>query len=182
MIVMKHFDLGDIPEIQKVGVYAIHNKTNDKYYVGSTTNLYHRFSLYYRSFIEGCGINRKMDEDFKSCEQFCDFEIIIIEEFENNEITNLQLRRKEWEYIKKYNAIDNGYNTYMPSIGNIPAHQKLVSKDYMSERRKNSIVLFVPKPIKEEAKRQAKKQKMTLSQYICWLIDDEIDKAQKEIV
>ena len=31
MIVMKHFDLGEIPEIQKVGVYAIHNKINDKY-------------------------------------------------------------------------------------------------------------------------------------------------------
>ena len=35
----------EIPEVRKVGVYAIHNKENNKYYVGSSTNIYNRIFI-----------------------------------------------------------------------------------------------------------------------------------------
>lgn len=175
MIRNEHFDLYGIPEVQKIGVYGIHNIVDDKYYIGSTTNLYHRFSLYFRCLMENTGINRKMEIDFCNGRKIEDFEIIIFEDFENNTITNLELRKKEREYIEKYNAIKNGYNTDLPNTGNIPDNQLLVSKDYMGKKRKNQLVMFLPLGTKDRWNEQAKKAgAKSLTRYITELIEREM--------
>lgn len=150
------FTLDEIPEVQKIGVYGIHNKVNDRYYIGSTNNIYHRFCLYFRFFNDGCGINRKMYEDFSSDSDRDNFEIIVFETFDNDTITIDELRKAERRYIEKYDSINNGYNTDLPHNGNIPMGTILRSKDYMSERRKNALVCFVPVSLKEKMKRLAK--------------------------
>lgn len=177
---MKHFDLDEIPEIQKVGVYAIRNKINDKYYIGSTTNLYHRFSLYFRDFNKNLGINRKMCDDFNKFGH-SNFEIIVIEEFLDNELTSKELRDIEWKYIKQYKAIENGYNTCRPNIGNIPANQKLKSKDYMSEQRKNSFVFFVPKSSKSCYKQIADAAGLSLAELIRQAVNEFAERRQIDV-
>lgn len=152
MIVMQHYELSDLPDIQKVGVYAIHNKRNDRYYIGSTKNLYHRFMLHMRALRHLEGVNRKMDEDFRFFE---DFEWIVIETFEDYTITNDDLRWKERHYIEYYKAIENGYNTDYPNTGNIPENELLAPRDYMSERQKRSIKIYIPHSVKERYRQYA---------------------------
>lgn len=101
----------EIPEVRKVGVYAIHNKENNKYYVGSSTNIYNRMKTHRKNIENMIGSNLKMREDLKSEEDIKNFEFIVLETFEDFQITDIELRKKEEEYIKKYNAYD-GYNCW----------------------------------------------------------------------
>lgn len=172
---MQHYELIDLPEIQRVGVYAIHNKKTNRYYIGSTKNIYHRFMLHMRALRHLTGINRKMDEDFKEPENFEDFEWIIIELFDDYTITNHDLRWREMYYIKKFNAIENGYNTGNPNPGNILEDELLAPHDYMTERQKQSFTIYVPHYLKEFAKKSAKKQHKSLGRYILDLLDKEIE-------
>ena len=100
-----------IPEVQKIGVYAIRNKANNKYYIGSSVNVYNRLKQQ-KSNIINYGLNLKLINDMK--DKNFDLEFLIIETFEDGEITDQQLREKELFYIKKYNSIENGYNTNIP--------------------------------------------------------------------
>lgn len=98
-----------VPDVKKVGVYAIHNKSNDKYYIGSSVNINSRMKSH-RSNIEKLnGSNLKMDEDLKSENDIKNFEFIVLETFDDFEVTDLELRNREAFYINKYDAY-NGYN------------------------------------------------------------------------
>ena len=101
----------EIPEVRKVGVYAIHNKENNKYYVGSSTNIYNRMKTHRKNIEDMIGSNLKIREDLKSKEDIKNFEFIVLETFEDFQITDIDLRHKESEYIKKYDAY-NGYNCW----------------------------------------------------------------------
>lgn len=179
MKLMKHFDMGAIPEIEKPGIYAIHNIKADKYYIGSTSNLYYRFSLYFRDLNRGHGINSKMDKDIQSIYDLDNFEIIIIEMYEDNEIENIELRRREIKYISQYDSINNGYNTMsMPNPGNIPAKQKLCSKKYMTkQRRENNITFFISAKDKERYKSFAKSKGLSLNKLIVQLLEEDMKKS-----
>ena len=50
-----------------------------------------------------------MDEDLKTEDDIKNFEFLILETFNDYEITETKLREREAYYIKKYNAY-NGYN------------------------------------------------------------------------
>lgn len=91
----------EIPEVRKVGVYAIHNKENNKYYVGSSTNIYNRMKTHRKNIEDMIGSNLKMREDLKSEEDIKNFEFIVLETFEDFQVTDIELRKKEEEYIKK---------------------------------------------------------------------------------
>lgn len=175
MVVMQSYELVDLPKIQKVGVYAIHNKRTDRYYIGSTKNIYHRFTLHMRALRNLYGINRKMDKDFQEPENFEDFEWIIIETFDDYTITNHELRWKERHYIIQFNAIENGYNTDYPNAGNIPEDELLAPHNYLTENDKQSITLYLPHYIKEFAKQNARKQHKNLRNYIKDLLDKECE-------
>lgn len=55
-----------VPDIKKVGVYAIHNKTTGKYYVGSSSNVNARLKTHSSNIEKLYGSNMKMDEDLKT--------------------------------------------------------------------------------------------------------------------
>lgn len=99
----------DVPHVPKIGVYAIHNKLNDKYYVGSSVNVESRMKSH-RSRIEKLnGSNLKFDEDLKKEDDILNFEFIVLETFEDYKVTESDLRQREAYFIEKYNAY-NGYN------------------------------------------------------------------------
>lgn len=100
-----------IPEVRKIGVYAIHNKKNGKYYIGSSVNVYKRMKQQ-KTAIKNYGLNAKIIKDMFS--KNFDVEFLVLQTFENNTITDNQLRKAEYEYIQKYDSIKNGYNTSVP--------------------------------------------------------------------
>ena len=114
------FPINNVPKIEKIGVYAVHNKVNDKYYIGSAFNLYVRLSQYERNWRIRNSLleTRKIDEDFIKY-GWNNFEFIILETFESGTIKYEELYQKEKEYAIKYNSIyPNGYNTIYPAPTN----------------------------------------------------------------
>lgn len=98
-----------VPDVEKIGVYAIFNSKTNKYYVGSSVNIKRRMKEH-RAKIESLdGSNIKIGEDLKTTEDIKNFSFIVLETFEDYTITEKVLRDKEEFYIKKYNAY-NGYN------------------------------------------------------------------------
>ena len=98
-----------VPDVEKIGVYAIFNSKTNKYYVGSSVNIKRRMKEH-RSKIESLdGSNIKIGEDFKTPEDIKNFSFIVLETFDDYTITESELREREKFYIKKYNAW-NGYN------------------------------------------------------------------------
>lgn len=182
MKVMQKYEIIDVPEIEKPGIYAIHNIANDKYYIGSAKNLHHRLNQHWCE-IQCCqGINLKMDQDIHSIKDIENFEYIIISVFENGEITNKQLKTIEDEYIKEFDAIEKGYNTYSAcNMGNITANEVLFAKQYLTEHRKECVVqLYVPKGMKDVYRERAAEQGMSLNSYINKLLDDDLNTNDKK--
>lgn len=94
-------------------VYKITNKINGKIIIGSTKNLYNRIS-HYRSDINKINplkhYNKELYNDILLY-GINNFYIDIIEEY-NNDITDIELKNKESQYIIKYKSNDSniGYN------------------------------------------------------------------------
>ena len=153
---MEHIPISEIPIIQKVGIYGIHNKKTERYYIGSTSNIYKRLYGHSCKLKQIKGINNKMIEDIRTPEQYFDFEWIIIETFEDCELTEEELRKKERQYVIKYNAISNGYNTAFPgALKN--KKRKVKSKQYLLKENQDRMVVGVPKSdfMATDAKRKA---------------------------
>ena len=98
-----------IPQVQKIGIYAIHNKANGKFYIGSSVNVYNRMLTHARSILRNGGINIHMAKDLKK-KDYKNLEFIVLKTYDNGTITDAQLRNEEWETIKKYDSFENGYN------------------------------------------------------------------------
>lgn len=99
----------DIPQVQKIGIYAIRNKSNNKYYIGSSVNVYNRMLTHARSILRNGGINIHMSKDLKK-KDYKNLEFIVLKTFEDGVITDGKLRDKEWKMILKYQSHTSGYN------------------------------------------------------------------------
>lgn len=99
----------EVPDVEAVGVYAIHNKKNDKYYIGSSVNVKTRLKTHQRNMEKLQGSNLKIDEDLKTFEDLENFEFIVLKTFPDFAITDYELRKFEKEFIEKYEAY-KGYN------------------------------------------------------------------------
>ena len=99
----------DIPQVQKIGIYAIRNKSNNKYYIGSSVNVYNRMLTHARSILRYGGINIHMAKDLKK-KDYKNLEFIVLKTFEDGVITDRKLRDKEWKMILKYQSHISGYN------------------------------------------------------------------------
>ena len=108
MSIKKH--VIDVPDVEKIGIYAIYNKVTNKYYIGSSINIKRR-CLEHRRNMEGrLYFNGKMCDDLSCKRDIKNFCFLVLETFDDNTITDKELRNKEYFYIKKYNAFENGYN------------------------------------------------------------------------
>lgn len=89
-------ELFSIPEVNKIGIYAIYNKKLDKVYIGSSTNVYTRMKQHAANIKRYGGVNKSMILDqIKSS----DLEFSVIKTFEDGEITEKTLRKEEQKYI-----------------------------------------------------------------------------------
>ena len=127
----------EVPSVKKVGVYAIRNKRNNKYYVGSSNNIETRMKTHRSNLENGRGINGKILNDLISGD-ITDFEFLVLETFDDFQITESELRNREAFYIEKHDAYFNGYNNVYHS----PAMNGYYSSDELLFCRK-------PKPQKQ---------------------------------
>lgn len=171
----------EVPEVQKIGIYAIRNKTNDKYYVGSSVNIYLRMLTHARNIIRFNGINAKMAEDIKTKRDFKNFEFIVLEIFENNEITDIELRNKEEKYIQKYNSRKSGYNSQSTyTNGKFGKNQKLcckiveIPKEEQTKKLYDRISVTLPKGTKERIQATGE----SVNGYITRLVLEDLERQE----
>jgi len=88
----------------KIGIYGIHNTTENKWYIGSSTNIEARLNSHIKSIKERTGV-------FIGVGKENDFTHVILKELKNS----AQLELWENFYIGKYDSIDNGYNRILSS-------------------------------------------------------------------
>lgn len=95
------------------GVYLIHNKVNNKNYVGSTTNLDRRIKTHKQHLEKGCHNNRKLQKDYDQygLEAF-DFKILEMDVEEEL----LTAYEKYHMYMTDAIVMYKGYNDIMPTL------------------------------------------------------------------
>ena len=164
-----------VPKIQKIGVYAIHNKKNNKYYIGSSVNVYSRL-LTQCMVINRTGLNLRILEDISKKDY--DFEFLVLETFEDGTITDKELRKKEYFYMKRYDSMKNGYNVNHPwETGRYKEDQKLIcpikevkereikeKNNYVNKYDRFSFVMS--EGTKQKIKDAAEKQNKSINQFI----------------
>ena len=133
-----------IPKIQKVGIYAIRNKKTNKYYIGSSVNVYSRMLTHARNIIRFGGINETMAKDINGKRDFKNIEFIVLKTFEDGTITDKQLREEESEMFKKYDSMNNGYNIqYTHGNGKFNPDEKLFCKPITNKSKEQNFDEFV---------------------------------------
>lgn len=135
----------NIPEVQKVGIYAIHNKRNGKYYIGSSTNVYKRLKKHNLN-----GTNKQLIIDRYKYPSKA-WECIILKTFPDGTITEKELIEKENDYIKKYDSINKGYNR-MEAYCHGREMGFLVCKIENIPQQKEAVSVTLPKGTKERIK------------------------------
>lgn len=126
-----------IPEV--ICVYKITNIVNGLILIGSTTNLNKRIN-HYRNDIKKDNplkhYNRRFLDDIITY-SINSFVVDIIEEFDNN-ITNIELKNKETDYILQYNSINPeiGYNIRLDRDGKYICNSstRLLKKEQLKEQ------------------------------------------------
>lgn len=101
--------------IIKYTVYGIHNKINNKYYIGITSDLSSRWGHHKSKLRHNKHPNDDLQNDFNLCKEE-NFEFFIIEQLDCNIET---IAKKEIYYIEKYNSFSNGYNKTYGGDGTI---------------------------------------------------------------
>jgi len=99
------------------GIYFIHCKGNDKYYIGSSLKVKSRITEHKRQLRKDCHFNKYLQRAWNKYSKDM-FEFDIIKIFDNN-ITLFQLREIEGQYIKKYDSfLPHGFNIVEdPKVG-----------------------------------------------------------------
>lgn len=109
-----------------IGIYKITNKLNNKVYIGQSNNVLRRLNEHKRQ--------RKVDIDsYINVLGVDNFEFEILEECSKEE-----LDKKEQQYIKQYNSIEDGYNIqqggYNNSAGEGNGRARLTEDDIIKIR------------------------------------------------
>lgn len=107
---MDYKNILTIPECEKIGIYGILNTENGKMYIGSAKNIKRRLTTQRNNLISMYGCNTKIRHDISRKTDLKKFKFVILETFEDGEITDFQLAKIEKGWQKKYNTIENGYN------------------------------------------------------------------------
>lgn len=135
------------------GIYKIENLMNHKIYYGSSTNLKKRLREHKCELRKNKHINKHLQSAWNLYgEDYFTFDIV--EEFNEGEINNIELRDKETFYIQEYKTyIDSfGYNNIPGGIGtlNLPCSDEKRRK--ISESNKGKKTWNKNTPMSEEQK------------------------------
>ena len=94
-----------------IGIYAIKNKVNDRFYIGQSANVRRRISQHFSALRGGYHCNTALQQDWDTYGED-KFESLLLEECSQEE-----LESKEMYYIEKYHSFTNGYNKTRGGIG-----------------------------------------------------------------
>lgn len=94
----------DVPDVPKIGVYAIRNKKNNKYYVGSSSNIKARMKTHRSNLERLYGSNTKMDEDLKSKDDIIYFAEAYAEDIKSG---GANINALEYSYMWTYASKNN---------------------------------------------------------------------------
>lgn len=128
----------DIPDVEKVEIYAIYNSKTNKYYVGSSSNIMRRMKEH-RSRIENLtAVNSKMLDDLNNESDIKNFSFLVLETFDDFQIGEWDLRKRERHYIEQLNAFD-GYNcnSKLPTLNGYFGEGELL---YASKRSRSKFL------------------------------------------
>lgn len=94
------------------GVYMIHNKANNRVYIGSSKDIERRIKTHKLHLNKGCHSCRLMQKHYD--ENPNDFEFMILKEINEDKY----LTSAERYYIQKHNALSKmyGYNEKLPTV------------------------------------------------------------------
>lgn len=87
------------------GIYCIKNNINNKIYVGSAKNLYHRLKSHFSALTNNCHANKKLQHAVNKY-KISNFSILILEYI----LDKSTLLLREQHYIDSLNAVKDGYN------------------------------------------------------------------------
>lgn len=120
----------DITPKKIVGIYGLRNKVNDKWYIGQSIDIHHRWNNAYK--LMHCEYQKKIYRALKKY-GYDAFDKVILEECVED--MNILNQREEY-WILYYNSIKNGYNIRLagrsPMYGrkHTDAHKKYISEKY----------------------------------------------------
>lgn len=93
---------------KNAGIYAIHNITNGKYYIGKSTNIKNRICSHIGCLKRNKHHCEELQEDYNAGNNI-QFELL---EIVKNPKNSAILLFKEQHYINQYDSIQHGYNTF----------------------------------------------------------------------
>lgn len=96
------------------GIYIIHDKINNKNYIGQTKDFKRRRKEHKKELRQGKHHSKKMQETFDRY-GFDAFEMKII--VENDLLTDNEMDLLEIKYIKEFGTFENGYNSTLGGKG-----------------------------------------------------------------
>lgn len=116
------------------GVYFIRNTVTNKCYVGSSVNIYRRWSTHKRELEKGVHHSSYLQNSYKKYGK-CSFEFLLAE----SSSCTKKMALLEAEWIKKLDAINNGYNVnpYPYQIGLLPKseeHKKKIGQAHLGRK------------------------------------------------
>lgn len=94
-----------------IGIYAIHNIKNGKYYIGQSKDIEYRWKQHKSRLKNNKHENKHLQNSYNKY-GFENFEYVLLEECDIEE-----LDRKEILYITKYDSYNNGYNQDLGGSG-----------------------------------------------------------------
>jgi len=120
--------------IKTIGIYSIHNKINDKRYIGCSVDILYRYAAHMNSLKHNLHYNNNLQADYNEYMKEC-FELEILEV-----CTKKELREKETQYIAKYNTLNSefGYNLKFGGRRTVEIISKPLS---MSQKKKISLAM-----------------------------------------
>lgn len=169
-----------IPELHQPGIYAIHCIKNNRYYVGSSVDVYQRVKLHY-SHVHGPfrGINEEMRKDVEKygAKSFV-FEYLEI--YENETITDKFLRDRELYNIKKYNAFIPGYNSkfHDPVVSYHHGKDELIKSNYTQSERGNNKSDRVSATLPKGTKERIKATGYSLNNFIAEAVKEKLEQLE----
>ena len=170
---MKNNLIINIPNYEGIGVYSLTNNENGKIYVGSSINVKARILQHLYSF-HSLNCNQKFIQDLNNDNTFS---ARIIEKCPYG-ISEYELRKREYFYIKKYNSWKSGYNITPGNYLDPKLKQKYILPPQHQNSELKRIPLDVQKEKYEEIKAAAGRAGESVNGYIKKAIDERMEREQ----
>lgn len=103
----------NIDDFKGAGIYAIHNYTNGKYYIGKTVNIKNRICSHIGQLKRNKHHCKELQQDF-NLKHDIRFELLEVVEHPKN---SADLLFREQYYMEKYNSVHCGYNIFESGKG-----------------------------------------------------------------